>query len=81
MEEKPYQIDQTLDLRGKQCPMTFVYTKVALEKLQAGQILKIILDFRSAFKNVPKSIITQKLGIILSKREENGICELIVERA
>ncbi len=66
-------VDEELDLRGKICPMTFVYTKLALEKIQPGQILKVILDYPPAYKNVPQSVTAQGLGIIVAKRkEENG---------
>ena len=63
--------DRILDLRGYQCPMTFVYTKVALEEMESDSILKVILDFRSAFTNVPKSIMRQELGEILSEYEKD----------
>ena len=64
--------DRVLDLRGYQCPMTFVYTKVALEEMESDLILKVILDFRSAFTNVPKSIMKQELGEILSESEKDN---------
>lgn len=64
--------DRLLDLRGYQCPMTFVYTKVALEEMESNSILKVILDFRSAFTNVPKSIMRQELGEILSEFEKDN---------
>jgi len=64
--------DRVLDLRGYQCPMTFVYTKVALEEMESNSILKVILDFRSAFTNVPKSILKQELGEILSEFEKDN---------
>ena len=64
--------DRVLDLRGYQCPMTFVYTKVALEEMESDSILKVILDFRSAFTNVPKSIMRQELGEILSEFEKDN---------
>ncbi len=62
--------DDIIDLRGKICPMTFVYTKLALEKLQPGQVLKVILDYPPAFKNVPNSVTTQALGEVIAKRKE-----------
>ena len=64
--------DRVLDLRGYQCPMTFVYTKVTLEEMESDSILKVILDFRSAFTNVPKSIMRQELGEIISEFEKNN---------
>lgn len=51
-----------LDIRGKVCPMTFVYTKLALEKISAGELLEITLDFPAAVKNIPASCKRQSLG-------------------
>ncbi len=62
--EKPRAI-KSLDIRGKVCPMTFVYTKLTLEKMNAGEILEVTLDFPAAIKNVPASVKRQKLGDIL----------------
>lgn len=72
--------DSILDLKGITCPMTFVYTKVALEKMKSGQILKVILDFKSAFINVPDSVEKQKLGVILQKIISEKICYLRIQR-
>lgn len=49
-------IDQELNLRGEVCPYTFVKSKLALEQLQSGQVLKVIIDHEPAVKNVPQSM-------------------------
>ncbi len=54
-----------LDIRGKVCPMTFVYTKINLEKMKKGEILEVILDFPPAVENIPVSCRQQELGEIL----------------
>lgn len=54
-----------LDIQGKVCPMTFVYTKLTLEKMNLGEILEVTLDFPAAVKNVPDSCERQKLGELL----------------
>ncbi|HEA70811.1 hypothetical protein LCGC14_0707340 [marine sediment metagenome] len=56
---------QKLDIRGKVCPMTFVYTKLALEKMKVGDILEVLLDFPAAVDNVPASCERQNLGKVL----------------
>ena len=56
---------QKLDIRGKVCPMTFVYTKLELEEMKSGEILEIILDFPAALKNVPANCERQKLGTLI----------------
>jgi tRNA 2-thiouridine synthesizing protein A len=48
---------QTLDLRTTKCPLNFVKTKLALEKLALGDILEIWIatDSQSSI-NIPQSI-------------------------
>lgn len=58
-----------LDIRGKVCPMTFVYTKLQLEKMNRGELLEVILDFPAAVKNIPNSCERQDLGEIVEIRE------------
>ncbi len=70
-----------LDLRGKECPMTFVYTKVALEGLEQGQILKVILDFPPAFTNVPNSVKMQKLGDILDEIHHGSEFIVVIKKS
>lgn len=49
-------IDQEINLRGEVCPYTFVKSKLALEQMQSGQVLKVIIDHEPAVKNVPQSM-------------------------
>jgi tRNA 2-thiouridine synthesizing protein A len=54
-----------IDLRGKKCPMTFVYTKLELEKLRPGDILEVRLNYPPSFTNVARSVALQELGKIV----------------
>ncbi|MHA1207075.1 MAG: sulfurtransferase TusA family protein, partial [Candidatus Hodarchaeales archaeon] len=80
MQKENLGVDRVLNLCGRQCPMTFVYTKVTLEEMHVGEILQVILDFRSAFSNVPKSVIKQGLGEILKEEEIQGIKTLWIKK-
>ncbi|MDH5542425.1 MAG: sulfurtransferase TusA family protein [Nitrospinota bacterium] len=51
-----YKIDKTVDIKGEHCPFTFVRSKLALEKMESGQILEIITDHHPATENVPRSM-------------------------
>lgn len=62
---------QNLDIRGKVCPLTFVYTKLALEKMRPGEILEVLLDFPAAVNNVPQSCERQNLGKLLEVKKIN----------
>ena len=62
--------DAVIDLRGKKCPMTFVYTKLELEKLTSGQILEIVLNYAPSFVNVPRSVSLQDIGTVIAEADE-----------
>jgi tRNA 2-thiouridine synthesizing protein A len=64
-----FKITKRLDIQGKVCPMTYVYTKVNLEKMNPGEILEVTLDFPAAIKNIPKSAKQQNLGDTIEIRE------------
>jgi len=49
-------IDQELNLKGEVCPYTFVKTKLALEMMEPGQVLRVIVDHLPAVENVPRSV-------------------------
>ncbi len=67
-----------IDIKGHVCPMTFVYTKLALEELDNGDILEVELNFRPAIKNVPENCKRQGLVKEIDKKRE--IYKLILKR-
>lgn len=68
-------ITKKIDIKGYTCPMTFVYTKLALEELNKGDILKVVLDFPPAIKNVPENCKRQNLADLIEIREINKSTE------
>jgi len=65
LENQKSVIVRKLDIRGKVCPMTFVYTKLALEKMNEGEIIEVLLDFPPAVENIPDSCRRQGLAEVL----------------
>lgn len=47
--------ENSLDITGLICPMTFVRTKLTLEKLQPGDVLLVRLKGTEPLRNVPRS--------------------------
>jgi len=45
-----------LDLKGEVCPYTFVKSKLALEEMEPGQLLRVIVDNPESADNVPRSL-------------------------
>jgi TusA-related sulfurtransferase len=51
-----FKADKTLDIRGQVCPLTFVRSKLAIEKMALGEVLEIVVDHEPAATNVPRSM-------------------------
>ncbi len=47
---------KTLNIKGEICPYTFVKSKLALEELDAGQTLEVLVDHAPAVENVSRSM-------------------------
>lgn len=47
---------QELNLKGTLCPYNFVKSKLAIESMKKGQILKVIVDSPTAAKDVPRGM-------------------------
>ena len=56
-ENKPaqYEIARSIDITGEVCPMTFVRTKLALERLRPGEIIEVRLKGAEPLENVPRA--------------------------
>jgi TusA-related sulfurtransferase len=53
-QEKPG--EHYLDVTGEVCPMTFVRTKLLIEKMTSGQIAVVCLNSGEPLANVPRSV-------------------------
>jgi len=48
--------DKSINIKGLVCPYTFVKAKLAIESMEVGQILEILLDYEEASRSIPKSM-------------------------
>ncbi|WP_419798247.1 MAG: sulfurtransferase TusA family protein [Terasakiella sp.] len=58
--DQEIQVDESIDITSDTCPMTFVKTKLKIEKMKSGQILEVLLNEGEPLKNVPLS--AEELG-------------------
>ena len=47
--------DQTIDITNEVCPMTFVRTKLKLERMRSGEVLSVRLRGEEPLRNVPRA--------------------------
>ena len=57
-------VDQELNLKGKVCPYTFVESMLALEEMEIGQVLRVIVDYAPSACDVPKSLTREGYEIL-----------------
>ncbi len=74
-------IDSELDLKGEVCPYTFVKSKLALEELDPGQVLRVLVDNSESASNVPKSLSLEGHEVLSLDRPERGIWAITVKNA
>jgi tRNA 2-thiouridine synthesizing protein A len=48
--------DRSINIKGLVCPYTFVKAKLAIEAMEVGQVLEILLDYEEASRSIPKSM-------------------------
>lgn len=76
--------DQFLDITSLVCPMTFVRTKLAVERLHSGQTLDVRMNYGEPSRNVPASL--REHGYIVAnlhpedRASPEGVQRLLVKK-
>jgi tRNA 2-thiouridine synthesizing protein A len=76
MENVAREIDITADI----CPMTFVRTRLALDKLAPGQLLLVRLKGQEPADNVPRTVKEQGHEVISTTTDATGIVSILIRR-
>jgi tRNA 2-thiouridine synthesizing protein A len=71
---------QTIDLRGVSCPTNFVKAKLALEDIENGTVVQMLLDDGEPVKNVPRSLKADGHKLIGLKQTDEGYYILELEK-
>ncbi len=79
MEE--IKVDRELDLRGEVCPFTFVKSKLIIEQMNVGEVLKVILDYYPSVENVPESMKDEYQEVLAVKQIGENLWEVYIRKA
>ncbi len=80
-ERAPEEAAPRLDLRGVACPLTFVRTRIALDRLPEGRPLEVLLDQGEPAESVPRSCREDGDRVLLLEPwTEAGVVRLLVAR-
>ncbi|NQV47158.1 MAG: sulfurtransferase TusA family protein [Rhodospirillaceae bacterium] len=78
-------IDYYLDITPEVCPMTFVRTKLQIEKMAAGSTLEVRLKGTEPLENVPRSVIDSGNTVLSLEPEDpdgppDGVHRLVIRK-
>ncbi len=73
-------VDKTIDIRGQVCPYTFVRSKLAIEKMNVGEVLEIILDHKAAVENVPRSMENEGQKVLVVEQTSEKEWRIVVRK-
>jgi tRNA 2-thiouridine synthesizing protein A len=70
--------DQDIAITGEVCPMTFVRTKLRLERMRPGEVLSVRLRGEEPLRNVPRA--ARDEGHIIMGIEKDGDTHIVTIR-
>lgn len=79
MDDKK-EISLSKNLRGVNCPMNLVYTKVAMAEIKPGEVLEIVLDDGPPINNVPGSVLREGHEILAKEQLADGAWSVLVRK-
>ena len=72
--------DKELDITSEVCPMTFVRTRLALDRMAPGQILLVRLRGDEPLRNVPRTAREQGHEVLSLETDPDGVTLLMLRR-
>ncbi len=72
--------DLELDITGEICPMTYVRTRLALDRLRPGQVLAVMLRGDDPARNVPRSAERQGHEVLARETDAGGVTRVVLRR-
>ncbi|HTW27088.1 MAG TPA: sulfurtransferase TusA family protein [Acetobacteraceae bacterium] len=72
--------DHEIDITGDICPMTFVRTRLALDRLQPGQTLLVHLRGAEPRSNVPATAQDQGHAVLAIETDSDGVSHVLLRK-
>jgi tRNA 2-thiouridine synthesizing protein A len=71
-----------LDVTGDTCPMTFVRTRLVLERLSAGDLLRVLVRGAEPRDSVPRMAESQGHAVLSTTEsaEDPSVLEIVIRR-
>ncbi|MFC3124875.1 sulfurtransferase TusA family protein [Pseudoroseomonas globiformis] len=77
---KEYAPDNILDITTETCPMTFVRTRLALDRLRGGDVLVVQLRGEEPRRNIPQTAEEQGHTVLQQQEMPDGSLRLSIRK-
>jgi tRNA 2-thiouridine synthesizing protein A len=72
--------DEILDLRGTMCPMNLVKVKLALEQMEDGRNLRVLIDTGEPMRSIPRATKEEGHKIISAEKIGDDSFGLVIRK-
>lgn len=72
--------DRQLDITADTCPMTFVRTRLALDRMLPGETLLLRLRGEEPRRNIPRTATEQGHSVIAQQDQQDGSILLLIRK-
>ena len=79
-EEELLDYDSRIDITRDTCPMTFVRTRLALDRMAPGQVLLVEMRGAEPVRNVPRTAVEQGHQVLAQDEAGAGLVRLWLRR-
>jgi tRNA 2-thiouridine synthesizing protein A len=73
-------VTREIDITGDVCPMTFVRTRLALDRMAPGEVLRVRLKGEEPLRNVPRTAAEQGHEVLSQETDAAGIGTILIRR-
>lgn len=73
-------VTRELDVTKDVCPMTFVRTRLALDRMAAGETLLVTLKGEEPLRNVPRTAAEQGHEVLFVKTDSSGVSKILIRK-
>lgn len=75
-----YTAEATIDITRDSCPMTFVRTRLALDRMAPGEVLLVLLQGDEPRRNVPRTAEEQGHSVLGMEEAADGTARLLIRK-
>jgi TusA-related sulfurtransferase len=69
-----------IDITSERCPMTLVRTRLALDRMQPGEILEVLLSGEEPRKSVPEATFMLGHDVLSAEDLPNGQTAVLIQK-